>query len=81
MFSICGAQASTLLSNRSTTVEIQGRWVVDAIIKMERGGVKYINPRTEAADKWKQRVIDLDNTNLFPTTKSTHMGGQCPWQG
>ncbi|KAG8664188.1 hypothetical protein FPOAC2_14618 [Fusarium poae] len=78
MFSIYGAQAPTLLSNGPTTVEIQGRWVTDAIIKMERGGVKYIDPKTEAADKWKQRVVDLNNATLFPTTKSTYMGGNVP---
>ncbi|KAF5963691.1 steroid monooxygenase [Fusarium coicis] len=45
---------------------------------MERGGVKYINPKTEAAYKWKQRVVNLNNATLLPTTKSTYMGGNVP---
>jgi hypothetical protein len=68
MFSIYGAQAPTLLNNGPTTMEIQGRC----------GGVKYINPKTEAASKWKQRVVNLNNVTLFPTTKSTYIGGNVP---
>ncbi|KAK0390750.1 hypothetical protein NLU13_0253 [Sarocladium strictum] len=78
MFHIYGPQAPTLLSNGPTTVEIQGRWIADAIAKMERDGIKYINPKKEAADKWKQRILDLNNVTLFPTTKSTYMGGNVP---
>lgn len=78
MFHIYGAQAPTLLSNGPTAIEIQGRWVADAIIKIKRSGIKYIDAKPEAADKWKQRILDLNNATLFPTTRSTYMGGNVP---
>lgn len=55
------ARTRMLLSNGPTTVEVQGRWIADAIKQIERQGIKYIDPLT-----------------LFPTTKSTYMGGTIP---
>lgn len=78
MFHIYGAHGPTLLSNGSTSVAVQGRWIADAIAKIEANGVKYINPKTEAADAWKKHVVELNNRTLFPTTKSTYMGGSIP---
>lgn len=78
MFHIYGAHGPTLLTNGPTTVEIQGRWIADMIQKMERGGVKYINPKQEAADEWKKGLVATNNATLFPTTKSTYMGGSVP---
>lgn len=45
---------------------------------MERQNIKYINPTTEAPKAWKKRINDLSNTSLFPTTRSTYMGGSMP---
>ncbi|ATY66610.1 steroid monooxygenase [Cordyceps militaris] len=78
MFYMYGAQAPTLLCNGPTAAELQGRWIADAIVKMEAAGVKYINAKPEAADKWKQSVLDACDRSLFPTTKSTYMGGSIP---
>ncbi|KAJ5804107.1 uncharacterized protein N7518_000410 [Penicillium psychrosexuale] len=78
MFHIYGAHGPTLLSNGPTSVAVQGRWISDAIAKIERNGVKYINPKIEAADKWKTHVVELNDRTLFPTTQSTYMGGSIP---
>ncbi|KAJ3548842.1 hypothetical protein NM208_g803 [Fusarium decemcellulare] len=78
MFHIYGAHGPTLLSNGPSTVEVQGRWILDMIMKMEQSGIRYINPKPEAADEWKQHVLDLNNLTLFPTTTSTYMGGSIP---
>ena len=75
MFHLYGPHGPTLLSNGPSSVEIQGRWIRDAINKINRDKIKYINPTKEASDKWKQRVNDLAKPTLFPTTKSTYMGG------
>lgn len=45
---------------------------------MEREGLKYINPQEEATKTWKKRINDISNATLFPTTKSTYMGGSLP---
>jgi cation diffusion facilitator CzcD-associated flavoprotein CzcO len=78
MFHIYGPHGPTLLSNGPTTVELQGRWIADAIEKMRLNDIKYINPKGEAAETWKKQIVDINNTMLFPTTRSTYMGGSIP---
>ena len=67
-----------LFSNGPTSVEVQGRWIVDAIKQIDRQGLKYINPTKEASGKWKKKINELSDKSLFPTTKSTYMGGSMP---
>ncbi|KAG0650643.1 Baeyer-Villiger monooxygenase [Hyphodiscus hymeniophilus] len=78
MFHLYGPHGPTLLSNGPTSVEVQGRWIVDAIKQVERQGLKYINPTDEASAEWKKRINELSDKSLFPTTKSTYMGGSMP---
>ena len=78
MFHIYGPHGPTLLSNGPTSVAVQGRWISDAIAKIEANDIKYINPKIEAADKWKNHVVELNNKTLFPTVRSTYMGGSIP---
>lgn len=78
MFHLYGPHGPTLLSNGPTSVEIQGRWIADAIKHMSRQGVKYIDPKPEAARDWKRRINEHSDCSLFPTTKSTYMGGDIP---
>ena len=75
MFHMYGPHGPTLLSNGPSSVEIQTRWIRDAINKVIRQDIKYINPTKEASDKWKERINDLAKPTLFPTTRSTYMGG------
>ncbi|KAI9876540.1 MAG: hypothetical protein M1830_006281 [Pleopsidium flavum] len=78
MFFLYGPHGPTLLSNGPTSVEIQGRWIVDAIRKIESEGLKYIDPTEDASKAWKQRINELSDKTLFPTTRSTYMGGSLP---
>jgi len=78
MFHLYGPHGPTLLSNGPTSVEVQGRWILDCIRKIEREGIKYINPTEEASKEWKKRINALSDNSLFPTTKSTYMGGSLP---
>jgi len=78
MFHLYGPHGPTLLSNGPTSVEVQGRWIVDAIKQIERQGLKYINPTDKASAEWKKRINELSDKSLFPTTKSTYMGGSMP---
>ncbi|KAF2501176.1 putative steroid monooxygenase [Lophium mytilinum] len=78
MFHLYGPHGPTLLSNGPSTVEVQGRWIVDTIKKIEREGLKFIDPTPEATKEWKARINALSDISLFPTTKSTYMGGSLP---
>lgn len=78
MFHLYGPHGPTLLSNGPSTVEVQGRWIVDCILKMKREGIKYINATEDATKKWKNHINELSDATLFPTTRSTYMGGSIP---
>jgi hypothetical protein len=78
MFHLYGPHGPTLLSNGPTSVEIQGRWIRDAISLIDRQNIKYVDATKEATVAWKQRINDLSNKTLMPTTKSTYMGGNIP---
>ncbi|KAJ0165675.1 Baeyer-Villiger monooxygenase [Colletotrichum tanaceti] len=78
MFHMYGPHGPTLLSNGPSTVEVQGRWIADCIRKMERERVRWIDPTAEATRAWKRRINALSDASLFPTTRSTYMGGSVP---
>ena len=77
-YHLYGPHGPTLLSNGPSSVEIQGRWIKDAIKQAKKQGLKYINPTEEATKAWKQRINELGDATLFPTTRSTYMGGTVP---
>ena len=78
MFHIYGPHGPTLLSNGPSTVEVQGRWIADCIDKINNNGLKYINPTPEATKAWKDEILKINNSSLFPTCRSTYMGGSIP---
>lgn len=67
-----------LLSNGPASIEVQGRWIRDVINMINTQGIKYIDPMEEASKEWKKRINHLSDMSLFPTTKSTYMGGSLP---
>lgn len=77
-YHLYGPHGPTLLSNGPSSVEVQGRWIRDAINMVNRKGLKYMNPTEEAQKKWKERINALSDATLFPTTRSTYMGGSIP---
>src|ERR1700761_8291123 len=70
MFHLYGPHGPTLLSNGPSSVEVQGRWIRDAIKLVDRKGLKYINATKEASEKWKQHINELSDITLLPTTRS-----------
>ncbi|SMR42332.1 unnamed protein product [Zymoseptoria tritici ST99CH_1E4] len=78
MFHLYGPHGPTLLSNGPTSVEVQGRWIRDAINNITQQDLKYIDATEEASKEWKKRINALSDASLFPTTKSTYMGGSLP---
>lgn len=78
MFHMYGPHGPTLLSNGPSTVEVQGRWIADAITKIQREGIRYVDATQEATSAWKDRINQLSDATLLPTTRSTYMGGSVP---
>ncbi|EXJ67832.1 uncharacterized protein A1O5_09178 [Cladophialophora psammophila CBS 110553] len=78
-FYLYAAHGPTLLSNGPSCVEVQGRWIRDAINMITRQDIKYINPTDEATKQWRERIDSLASATLFPKAKrSTYMGGSIP---
>ncbi|KAI1131578.1 hypothetical protein F5Y10DRAFT_286087 [Nemania abortiva] len=78
MFHIYGVHSTGPLSIAPPTIEVQGRWIADCIAKMERDGIKYINPKPEAVKAWRNHIVELSNITLFPTARSPYMGNSIP---
>lgn len=45
---------------------------------MKREGIKYVNATKDATKAWKNHINELSDATLFPTTRSTYMGGSVP---
>jgi len=73
-----GAQGPTAFANGPTCVEIQGDWIVDAIVKLRNEGITYCDPTHEAEQQWHKKVMELNDKTLFPQTKSWYMGDNVP---
>lgn len=78
MFFLYGAQGPTAFSNGPSCVEVQGDWIVDAIAKMRKDQITYLNATKDAEEHWRQRVTELSDATLFPTTDSWYMGANIP---
>ena len=79
LFYLYGPQGPMVLSNGAATIEVQGRWIRDAIKKIDAQGLKYIDPTKEATVEWKNRINELSQNTLFSSVKrSTYMGGGIP---
>ena len=78
MFFLYGAQGPTAFSNGPSCVELQGDWIVDAIAKLRKEGITYLNARKEGEEEWRNKVQDLNEKTLFPHTNSWYMGANIP---
>ncbi|KAF7512594.1 hypothetical protein GJ744_000855 [Endocarpon pusillum] len=78
MFFLYGPQGPTAFANGPSCVEAQGDWIISAIAKIDREGIKSIVPTREAEEEWKRKVKDLNDKTLFPKAKSWYMGDNVP---
>ncbi|PYI33518.1 putative steroid monooxygenase [Aspergillus indologenus CBS 114.80] len=78
LFHLYGTHAPTLFSQAVTTIEVQGRWIADAIRQIERQRLRSINPSREAAHAWKLQIRAFQSASFFPSVHSTYMGGSIP---
>lgn len=73
-FFLYGAQGPTAFSNGPSCVELQGEWIFDAIVKLSKENITYLNPTKEGEEEWRKKIKDLNDKTLFPYTKSWYMG-------
>ncbi|KAL2819397.1 hypothetical protein BJX63DRAFT_381913 [Aspergillus granulosus] len=78
MFLCYSLHGPTALSNGPASIEIQSRWIVDKIRKIDQTGLSYVGP-TEAAEKnWKATVNMITDMTPFPKADSWYMGANIP---
>ncbi|KAI8936838.1 hypothetical protein NX059_006076 [Plenodomus lindquistii] len=77
-FFLYGAQGPTAFSNGPTCVEVQGDWIVDAMVKLREEGLDYCDATHEAEKQWRETVTMFSDKTLFPQTKSWYMGDNVP---
>lgn len=78
MFLAYAVHGPTALSNGPTSIELQARWIVDAIRKIDESGLSYIEPTAEAEDSWKAQINAIADMTLFPKADSWYMGANIP---
>ncbi|KAL2864297.1 uncharacterized protein BJX67DRAFT_383957 [Aspergillus lucknowensis] len=66
------------LSNSPASIELQARWIVDAIRKIDKSGLSYIEPTEEAEKTWTEIVGMITSITLFPKVDSWYMGANIP---
>lgn len=76
MFFLYGAQGPTAFSNGPSCVELQGDWIVDAIAKLKKEGITYLNATKEGEESWRKKVAEISEKTLFHTTDSWYMGAK-----
>ncbi len=78
MFFLYGPQGPTAFSNGPSCVEAQGNWIISAIGRIEKEGIKSISPTREAEEEWRKKVTELSDKTLFPKADSWYNGANIP---
>lgn len=74
MFFMYGPQGPTAFSNGPTCVEVQGDWIVDALVAHRKAGVQRMEPTKEAESEFRSLVNGMTAQTLFPLARSYYMG-------
>ncbi|KAL1994524.1 hypothetical protein VTN49DRAFT_1994 [Thermomyces lanuginosus] len=78
MFFLYGAHGPTAYSNGPSSIEMQARWIIDAIQKIVNSGLKSVEPTPEAEKLWKEKINSLSDMTLLPLADSWYMGANIP---
>ncbi|KAM0721163.1 hypothetical protein Q7P37_003450 [Cladosporium fusiforme] len=78
MFFLYGAQGPTAFSNGPSCVECQGDWIIDALAKLRKEKISYLNATRDAEKEWNRKVTELSDKTLFPIADSWYMGANIP---
>jgi hypothetical protein len=79
LFTITGPQSPSVLANMPLAIEQHVEWIADCIAHMREQGLRSIEPRPEAADRWAEQVDAAANATLLPlATHSWYFGANVP---
>lgn len=73
-----GPQSPSGFCNGPTCAELQGDWVVDLLTGLRDRGVTRVEAEAAAEEAWREQVVMLSSTTLFPRADSWYMGANIP---
>ena len=78
MFATYGPQAPTAFVNGPTCAEMQGDFIVDALVYLRDNGYTRMEPTAEAEESWRNLCIELAEPTLFSKADSWYMAANIP---
>ncbi|KAJ5626192.1 hypothetical protein N7510_002501 [Penicillium lagena] len=78
MFIPYSVQSPAPWTNGPVFLRLQVDWIRDMIAKIEKEGIRYIDPHKEKAQAWRDELLAVTNMTLFPKAKSWYMGANVP---
>lgn len=78
LFTICGPQSPSVLSNMITSIEQHVEWIGDALDHLRGQGLTRIEASVESEGNWVTTTNDLANLTLMPQAASWYMGANIP---
>ena len=79
LFTVTGPGSPSVLCNMPVAIEQHVEWIADCIAHLREQGLRSIEPRPEAADRWAEQVDAAANATLLPlATHSWYFGANVP---
>ncbi|GAB2459399.1 flavin-containing monooxygenase [Jatrophihabitans fulvus] len=78
LFTICGPQSPSVLTNMFTSIEQHVDWITDALVHLRERGLTRIQATPEAQDNWVTTNNDLADLTLMPKAASWYLGSNIP---
>ncbi|KXH54041.1 hypothetical protein CSAL01_01947 [Colletotrichum salicis] len=75
---VYGPQGPTSFCNGPTCAELQGGWIRDTLVHLRENGKRYIDPRPDVEQEWRDLVNRIGDDTLLPQNKSEYMGTNIP---
>ncbi|KAF2179299.1 FAD/NAD(P)-binding domain-containing protein [Zopfia rhizophila CBS 207.26] len=78
MMLLYGPQGPTSFCNGPTCAEVQGDWIVNAMLRVREHGKIRLDAKREAEEEWRVLVNQIGDATLLPFTNSEYMGTNIP---
>ncbi|MFB7199547.1 flavin-containing monooxygenase [Streptomyces sp. NPDC056240] len=78
LFTVCGPQSPSVLSNMLTSIEYHVEWITEALQHLRDQGLTRMEAVPENEDNWVNTTNDLADLTLMPQAASWYMGANIP---
>jgi hypothetical protein len=78
MFTVCGPDSPSVLTNMLVSIEQHVRWITDCMVWMRGQGKNVIEAETDAEASWVGHVNAVAGATLFPSCNSWYLGANVP---